>query len=179
MPASDHPVLREVIADIRRILSGRYVEDRSSPFGPYVRSESGLRFDELSSVAQRDVLINAPVWGWHDDAGMTQAEQLVIISNVLDGKPQERWFEGLSDTALHREKMAEFKTLLEGSEPTFCLQHEGAGPTKDDLIRELREALEGLVKATPLFLTSGSTYRQALVRAEEAIAMAKDRAREI
>src|SRR5579859_1514767 len=93
----DSSSISDLVASIRRVLSSRYVEDRSSPFGAYVRSDGGLRFEELSRSDQRDVLINAPFWGWQDDEGMTHAEQLIIVGNVLDGKPQEKWLEGVCE----------------------------------------------------------------------------------
>jgi hypothetical protein len=107
----------DLIADIQRLLSSRYVEDRSSVFGPYVSNDSGLRFEELSPADQRDVLTNAPVWGWYDDQGMTHSEQVLIVANVLDGKPKERWFEGVFDVAvLENQKFAGFKASVEDRE---------------------------------------------------------------
>jgi ParB-like nuclease family protein len=92
--------------------------------------------------------------------------------------------------ALDRARLAEFKTLLEDSRAPQCAAahndtaskqcvQQGSTASKDDLIRELSGALEELVKATPLFLTSGSTYRRALARAEEAIEMTKEQGRDI
>jgi len=113
----DTRTIDDLSADIKRALSSRYVEDRSSACGPYVRNESGLRFEELNWADRRDVLTNAPFWGWYDDQGMTQSEQMIVVGNVLDGKPKERWFEGVLDEAvLENEKIAGFKASVEDRE---------------------------------------------------------------
>lgn len=91
--------VRDLKARIQTVLSSRYVEDRSSPFGPFERCASGVRFEQLPPDDQREVLTDAPFWGWYDNEGMTRAEQLRIIDNVLAGKPQEKWLEGVFDAA--------------------------------------------------------------------------------
>jgi hypothetical protein len=54
-------------------------------------------FGRLSPGDQREVLTEAPIWAWRDHEGVTRAEQLLIIDNVLAGKPQEKWLEGVSN----------------------------------------------------------------------------------
>jgi hypothetical protein len=95
----DNASVRDLRARIQTVLSSRYVEDRSSPFGPFERCASGVLFAHLPPDDQREVLTDAPFWGWYDNAGMTRAEQLRIIDNVLAGKPQEKWLEGAFEEA--------------------------------------------------------------------------------
>jgi hypothetical protein len=110
----DRASVRDLVAGIRTVLSSRYVEDRSSPFGPFERCASGVRFEHLPPDDQREVLTDAPFWGWHDDEGLTRTEQLLIIDNVLAGKPQEKWLEGVFDeAALENHKIALFNEMVE------------------------------------------------------------------
>lgn len=110
----DHPSTRDLIARIQTVLSSRWAEDRSSPFGPFERCASGVRFEQLPPDDQREVLTDAPFWGWYDNEGMTRAEQLLIIDNVLAGKPQEKWLEGVfEEAALESHKVAGFKAMVE------------------------------------------------------------------
>lgn len=110
----DTASVRDLMASIRTVLSSRWVEDRSSPFGPFERCASGVRFEQLPPEDQREVLTDAPFWGWYDNEGMTRTEQLHIIDNVLAGKPQEKWLEGVFDAAaLESHKVADFKAMVE------------------------------------------------------------------
>jgi hypothetical protein len=95
----DTASVHDLMERIQTVLASRYVEDRSSPFGPFERCASGVPFEHLSPHDQREVLTDAHFWGWYDNEGMTRAEQLLIIDNVLAGKPQEKWLEGVFDAA--------------------------------------------------------------------------------
>jgi hypothetical protein len=95
----DYTSVRDLIARIQTVLSSRWAEDRSSPFGPFERCASGVRFEQLPPDDQREVLTDAPFWGWYDNEGMTRAELLLIIDNVLAGKPQDKWLEGVFEKA--------------------------------------------------------------------------------
>jgi hypothetical protein len=108
----DTASVRNLMARIQTVLSSRWAEDRSSPFGPFEKCASGVRFEQLPPDDQREVLTDAPFWGWYDNEGMTRDEQLLIIDNVLAGKPQEQWLEGVfEESALESYKIEGFKAM--------------------------------------------------------------------
>jgi hypothetical protein len=74
-------------------------------------------------------------------------------------------FERLAKTAEQRQLATSFQRFVEDV---------GAVVARDlRLTRDLTEALDGLVSATPVFLTHGGTYPAALARAEAALGAAR------
>src|SRR5207244_4690577 len=53
-------------------------------------------------------------WCQYECQGMGHSQQRIVIANVLDGKPQDRWLEGVFDEAiLENQKIASFKAMVE------------------------------------------------------------------
>jgi hypothetical protein len=74
-------------------------------------------------------------------------------------------FAWLAKTAEQRKFATSFNRFVEDA---------GAVVARDlRLTRHLAEALDGLVSATPIFLTTGATYPAALAKAEAALAAAR------
>src|SRR5438128_12611814 len=96
----DDPAWSDLIAEIKSIVSSRYVEDPeqfSSMFPAYMKSSGndGFEFASLHRGDQRDLFKDAEFFDRYGDQGITDAQMLTIMGNVLDGKPQEKWLEGV------------------------------------------------------------------------------------
>jgi hypothetical protein len=79
-------------------------------------SDSGMKFEQLKPTAQMEVLDSLVDWGHYKDRGLSDAQAGIIFSNVRDGKPPERWLEGIFDgAALENQKIASFKAMVEDS----------------------------------------------------------------
>jgi len=113
------PAFDALLEDLRNVASSRYVEDPSSitgpPTGPYFRrSETGLRFEELKPDDQLDLLNVSVDWDHYKDQGLSAAQAGIIFSNLRDGKPQERWLEGIFDEAVQENRrIAGFRASVE------------------------------------------------------------------
>ena len=117
MLKADDPAFKELADCLESVASSRYVED---PFhrmpGSFLPRETGLRFDELKPDDQLAVLRRYVPWEHYEDQGLSDAQAGVIFNNVREGKPQERWLEGIFDgAALENHKIANFKAMVEDS----------------------------------------------------------------
>jgi len=112
----DDPVWAELVTEIESVVSQRYVEDPDANRGPsYTPSEEepGFSFESLNRGDRQNVLADMVSWRSYESQGMGHSQQRIVIANVLDGKPQEKWLEGVFDEAvLENEKIASFKTFV-------------------------------------------------------------------
>jgi len=75
-----------------------------------------VRFEQLKATAQLEVLRSFVPWSDYEDRGLTDAQAGVVFTNVRDGKPPERWLEGVCDeAALEHHKTANFRAMVEDS----------------------------------------------------------------
>jgi hypothetical protein len=111
------PVFDELAVNLQSVASSRYVEDPYYLWGVhFMRSETGLRFEQLNPADRLTVLEDTLPWDDYRDQGLSSAQAGVIFSNVRDGKPQEKWFDGVFEEAvLERHKVEGFKKLVEHS----------------------------------------------------------------
>lgn len=80
------------------------------------KSDSGVRFEQLKVNAQLEALRSSVPWSDYEDRGLTDAQAGVIFTNVRDGKPPERWLEGVCDeAALENHRAANFRAMVEDS----------------------------------------------------------------
>lgn len=109
----DDTALKNLEARLQIVASSRYVAE-SPTF--WKMSESGTRFEQLKPTEQIEVLDSLVDWGLYQDQGLSDAQAGIIFSNVRDGKPPERWLEGICDgAALENQKIASFKAMVEDS----------------------------------------------------------------
>jgi hypothetical protein len=111
----DDRVFDELAANLQTVASSRYVED---PFhsSHFIKSDAGLRFEELKPGDQLALLDGSVDWDHYKDQGLSRAQARIIFSNVRDGKPQEKWLDGIFDEAvLERHKLEGFKASVEDS----------------------------------------------------------------
>jgi hypothetical protein len=114
-------VCDELTAEIRGIVSSRYLMVPGSDigFGPDYRpvgAEDGLAFASLPKKARQHLILEHISWKHYEDKGIGEMHARVIIDNVLDGKPQEKWLDGAFDEAvLEQRKIASFKAMVEDS----------------------------------------------------------------
>jgi hypothetical protein len=114
----DDPAWVELVADIKALASGRYVEDAERPssmFPAYMKSKdgSGCEFSSLHRGARLELLTDADFWLRYEDYGLSHDQQVAIMNNVLQGKPQERWFDGVYDREAETLTLADFLGRLE------------------------------------------------------------------
>jgi hypothetical protein len=89
--SADSPPLREIIGD-------------------------GLRFEELQPSAKVEVVQSSVDWEYYKDSGLSNAQSAVILRNVRNGEPTERWLDGIFDGAvLENQKIASFKAMVSDS----------------------------------------------------------------
>jgi hypothetical protein len=117
MLKADDSAFKELSECLGSVASSRYVED---PFhrmpGSFLPRETGLRFDELKPGDQLAVLSRYVPWEHYKDQGLSDAQAGVIFDNIRDGKPQEKWLEGVFDDAvLENRRIASFKAMVEDS----------------------------------------------------------------
>ena len=104
----DDPVFACLLDDLRQETSRRYVkipdEEAKDPRRIWDfevgRDGSGVEFRSLSRDDQRAVLCDMICWGWYHDNGLIDTQGVAVINNVVDGKPQERWLEGVFESAV-------------------------------------------------------------------------------
>src|SRR5690348_914191 len=97
----DDPALKNLEARLQIVASSQYeshwnVGDTTL----WTMSDSGTRFERLKPTAQIDVIDSLVDWGLYKDQGLSDAQAGVIFDNVRDGKPQEKWLEGVFDEAV-------------------------------------------------------------------------------
>lgn len=117
MLKSDAPAFAELRAGLKDIASSRYAEEflwSVDDSTVWTKSKSGVRFEQLKATAQLYVLRSSIPWGDYEDRGLTDAQAGVIFTNVREGKPPERWLEGVCDEAvLENHKAAGFRAMVE------------------------------------------------------------------
>lgn len=88
----------ELFADIQALSSSRYVEN-PEPYPSYVPSSdgSGLEFSALPRGDRMEALSDADFWTRYEDLGLSDAQEVAIMNNILEGKSQEKWFDGVFD----------------------------------------------------------------------------------
>ena len=111
------PVFDELAADLQSVASSRYVEGLVHHLPDHFRrSDTGLKFEELKPGDQLELLNVSLAWDHYEDQGVSMAQAGIIFSNVRDGKPQEKWLDGIFDEAvLERHKLEGFKSSVEDS----------------------------------------------------------------
>jgi hypothetical protein len=114
----DDPIFDALIKDIKKVVSERYLEDQEAPIsGIYKRAGAGGSGEEFGALrwrAREDVICAFVTWDEYQERGITYAQVSTIIVNVLHGKPQEKWLEGVFDEAvLENQKNAGFKASVE------------------------------------------------------------------
>jgi hypothetical protein len=117
MLKADDAAFKELSDCLESVALSRYVED---PFhrmrNSFLPRETGLRFDELKPDDQLAVLSRYVSWEHYKDQGLSDAQAGVIFDNVRDGKPQEKWLEGIFDEAiLENRRISSFKAMVEDS----------------------------------------------------------------
>ncbi|HUY88410.1 MAG TPA: hypothetical protein VMV10_06730 [Pirellulales bacterium] len=109
------PAFDELVADLQSVASSQYREDpfHRSPVH-FMKSETGLTFEQLNRGDQLYVLDASVSWEHYKNQGLSNAQAGVIFSNVRDGKPQDKWLDGVFDEAvLERHKVAGLKARVE------------------------------------------------------------------
>jgi hypothetical protein len=84
------------------------------PYAPSVE-EPGCEFGVLTRKDRQNLLADMVDWRGYGNRGMSHDQQRIVIANVLDGKPQEKWLEGVFDEAvLENNRITSFRMLVEG-----------------------------------------------------------------
>jgi hypothetical protein len=113
----DHPAWAELVAGIESVLSLKYVEDPDAPWGPsYVPSEEepGFSFESLNRRDRQNVLADMVSWSSYESQGISHAQLRIVIANVLDEKPPEKWLDGVFDeVVLENDKIASFNVMVQ------------------------------------------------------------------
>ena len=113
----DDPAFNDLITEIQSVLSARFVEDPDrlcSPFYMPSNGEPGFEFASLNRADRLELISEMVDWRGYDCRGITGAQLTVIIGNVMDGKPQDRWLEGVFDPDVEK---AAFRNLLHEDRP--------------------------------------------------------------
>jgi hypothetical protein len=99
MSQRDDRIFQELIDHIRWVVGRRYVEDPEALGSPFYTMASGdepsFAFASLNRTDRLRLLADMIPWRHYGNEGITADQQRVIISNVLDGKPPERWLQGV------------------------------------------------------------------------------------
>jgi hypothetical protein len=96
----DDPAWTKLVAEIRAVLASR--------------SDDEFAFASLHRCEQWDFFTTSGFYGGHVDQGMTEAQITRVIRNALDGKPQEKWLDGVFDEqALENPSNASFAAMVE------------------------------------------------------------------
>jgi hypothetical protein len=118
MMKPDDPALKNLEARLQFVASSQYVAKSLFSVGDtlWTMSDSGTLFEQLKPAAQMEVVDSLVDWGHYKDQGLSGAQAGIIFGNVRDGKPPERWLEGIFDgAALENRKIANFKAMVEDS----------------------------------------------------------------
>ncbi len=115
----DDPAFAELRASLNDVASSRYAEEflwSVDDTMVLAKNDSGVRFERLSAAAQLEVLRSSVSWDDYEDRGLSSEQAGVIFTNVREGKPSERWLEGVCDeAALENHKTANFRAMVEDS----------------------------------------------------------------
>jgi len=113
----DDPAWADLVTTIESVVSHRFVEDPDAfcrPFYMPSKEEPGFIFGSLNREDQMDLLAELVSWRHYEGQGVSLAQQRIVIGNVLEGKPQEKWLEGVFDEAvLENDRIASFKASVE------------------------------------------------------------------
>lgn len=97
------PAWKELTEVIKDIVSERYVENPDAICSPFCMAstgdEPGFEFAALNRQDRLDLLLDIVPWRDYEGLGITHAQWLAVIENVRDGKPQDRWLEGVFEKA--------------------------------------------------------------------------------
>lgn len=110
------PAWTDLFADIQAVVSCRYVESMERPsniFPAYMESRdgSGFEFSELQRGDRMELLTDADFWLHYEDLGLSDCQEVAILNNILEGKPPEKWFDGVFDREAETLTLAQ---ILEG-----------------------------------------------------------------
>ena len=95
----DDPAWVELVAEIQAVVSSK--------------DKDGIGFGSLHRCDQRDFFTVSGFFDHYSDQGLTDTQIAVIRDNVLDGKPQDKWLDGVFDEAvLERRKVDGFKAMV-------------------------------------------------------------------
>lgn len=115
----DDPAVGDLAAELRKVASSRWEKgdlwnlDDTQVWGT---RDEGVRFEDLQPADRTEVLDQEVAWKRLTDQGLSNAQAAGIFSNVRDGKPPERWLEGIFDEAVLDERtMASFKAMVDDS----------------------------------------------------------------
>jgi hypothetical protein len=115
----DDPAFAELRAALNDVASSRYAKEFLSSVDDttvLAKNGSGVPFERLSAAAQLEVLRSSVPWDDYEDRGLSYAQAGVIFTNVREGKPPERWLEGVCDeAALENHKTTNFRAMVADS----------------------------------------------------------------
>lgn len=113
----DAPAWADLVTEIESIVSHRFVEDPGAswrPFYIFSNGEPGFAFASLNREDRLDLLADLVSWRDYELQGISHEQQRIVIENVLEGKPQEKWLEGVFDEAVvENRKIDSFKTSVQ------------------------------------------------------------------
>jgi hypothetical protein len=113
----DDPAWADLVTEIESVVSHRFVEDAAASWRPFYmpsEAEPGFAFASLNREDRLDLLADLVSWRDYKLQGMSYEQQRIVVENVLDGKPQEKWLEGVFDEAVvEGRKIDSFKTSVE------------------------------------------------------------------
>src|SRR5262249_54091635 len=111
------PAWADLVTEIESVVSHRFVEDPAASWRPFYipsQGEPGFAFASLNREDRLDLLADLVSWRDYELQGISHEQVRIAIDNVLDGKPQEKWLEGVFDEAvLENRKIDSFKTFVE------------------------------------------------------------------
>lgn len=114
------PAWTDLVTEIEGIVSHRFVENPDPhPFGdpsyiPNEGEEPGFSFASLNREDRQDLLAEMVDWRHYGNRGISHDQQRIVIGNVLDEKPQEKWLEGVFDEAvLEKDRIMSFKMMVD------------------------------------------------------------------
>lgn len=95
----DDPAWAKLVAEIKAVVSSR--------------CEDGFAFTSLHRTEQWDFFTTSGFYKPYVDRGMTDTQITRTIRNAIDGKPPEKWLEGVFDPV--RTRTPTFAEILEAS----------------------------------------------------------------
>jgi hypothetical protein len=113
------PRFQQLLRDIRGVVESKYVELEEVVTGwHYDRTRDddpkGVVFASLHHRYRLDILGELVPWSdYYDDGILTEHQANRIVSNVLDGKPEKNWLEGIETAeAWFKDGIAAFEKWL-------------------------------------------------------------------
>jgi hypothetical protein len=115
----DDPAIDELLADLRKVASGRYEKGPLWNLGDTMvwgASDKGVILERLDPNDQIEVLQSEIRWNHYKEQGLSSTQAGVIFSNVREGESPDNWLDGIFDEVrLENHKVAGFKALVEHS----------------------------------------------------------------